>query len=120
MQAMAGASDKILNNLETYVKKLPSIGEFFAEEKIPEDLINNYLGDLSPKILANHRVEFFCRCKKETILNMLSMFKIEDLKDMYEKGPFPIETTCHNCNTLYTFSKKEIETLYNKRARSKD
>jgi redox-regulated HSP33 family molecular chaperone len=39
------------------------------------------------------------------------MLPIDDLRDILDTGPFPFESRCHNCNTLYTFDRNEIRQL---------
>jgi redox-regulated HSP33 family molecular chaperone len=43
---------------------------------------------------------------------MLSMLPIDDLKDLRDNGPFPLEMPCRNCNTSYSFSREEIQEIY--------
>jgi molecular chaperone Hsp33 len=43
------------------------------------------------------------------------MLSTDELKDIRDHGPFPLEMRCHYCNTLYHFSKKEIQAIYNQR-----
>ena len=35
-----------------------------------------------------------------------------DRKDILAEGPFPLETTCHNCASVYQFSKDELTELW--------
>jgi redox-regulated HSP33 family molecular chaperone len=36
----------------------------------------------------------------------------EELAEILENGPFPVVTTCFNCNSAYKFPRIEIEKLY--------
>jgi molecular chaperone Hsp33 len=40
------------------------------------------------------------------------MLPFEDLREILATGPFPLESRCHNCSTLYTFDRNEIRQLY--------
>ncbi len=115
LQAMPGAGEKTITELEDLVANFPSLGEVFSGDTDPEELISDVFGPYTSKILANRRVEFMCHCGKERVRNLLTMLPIEDLKDILENGPFPVESRCHHCNTTYLFSQTDIQKIYGKR-----
>ena len=115
LQAMPGADEKTISELEDLVENFPSLGEVFSGDTGPENLISDIFGPYTPKVLADHRVEFMCHCGKERVRNLLTMLPIEDLKDILENGPFPVESRCHHCNTTYSFSQTEIRKIYGTR-----
>lgn len=114
LQAMPGAEPKMIDNLENLVYDLPSLGEVFAAGESHEGFIKRHFRKFSPRLLDNRRIEFFCRCRKETIGRILAGLPVETLGEMLREGPFPLETTCRYCNTRYRFEKSEIETIYKK------
>ncbi|MCP4149497.1 MAG: Hsp33 family molecular chaperone HslO [bacterium] len=111
LQAMPDAEPALVETLENAVNNLPSIGDEFARGKDPESFVKESLFEFSPALLGNRRVEFYCRCKKEATGRMIAALPPDNLKDVLENGPFPLETRCHNCNTLYSFEKVELEAL---------
>lgn len=111
LQAMPQAEDRLAAELERRVIALESIGEAFSGEKSAEELVSKAFAPYAPKFLTSRRVEFMCHCNRERLQSVLSMLPIEDLKDMLEKGPFPIEMRCHNCSTDYAFDRREIESI---------
>lgn len=114
LQAMPGAEPEMIDNLENLVYDLPSLGEVFAAGESHEGFIKRHFRKFSPRLLDNRRIEFFCRCRKETIGRILAGLPVETLGDMLQEGPFPLETTCRYCNTQYRFEKSEIEAIYKK------
>ena len=112
VQAMPDAAEDELGDIENIIQGFPSIGIEFLKGKTPEDLIMQEFKKYSPKILDSHRVEFFCPCNEKRILDYIGMLPAADLKEIAENGPFPLETRCHNCNTLYRFSQQQIEKKY--------
>jgi molecular chaperone Hsp33 len=46
---------------------------------------------------------------------LLALLPVQDLKDLRDNGPFPIQMRCHNCNTAYEFSREEIQEIYGSR-----
>jgi len=111
LQAMPDAEKDSIDKLEKLVKEIPSIGESFAKNIAPEDFIKNSLKSLSPKILSNKRIEFFCPCNRDSMFKMLSNMDKATRKDIAKNGPFPLEIKCHNCNTVYKFEKEELKDL---------
>jgi molecular chaperone Hsp33 len=111
LQALPGADDRRVWELEQLVHQLPSIGEAFSGDQSPKDFITLYFHSFSPKLLASRRVEFFCHCRKESVGQIIAKMPMENLEDMLKTGPFPIETRCQNCSTVYQFNKEEIESF---------
>ncbi len=118
LQAMPGTDDLLMEELESRVRKLPSLGLYMAKYNDPEKLINDNFEPFSPVFIDHRRIEFFCRCNEELIARKLILLPVEDLKDICENGPFPLEITCHNCNSTYFFQHKDIEPLYQERSKT--
>jgi molecular chaperone Hsp33 len=115
LQAMPHAEDRLAADLERRVTALPSIGEAFSGETSARELVREAFAPYAPKFLAARRVEFMCHCNRERLQSVLAMLPIDDLKDMLDNGPFPVEMHCHNCNTAYAFSRDEIGRIYGSR-----
>lgn len=115
LQAMPQSDDKLAGNMEDRVTSLPSLGEVFTEDKDPEALVAAAFKDYSPRFLANRRIEFMCHCNPERIRNLLTLLPLDELKDIRDKGPFPVEINCHHCNTPYRFTREDIVAIYGKR-----
>jgi molecular chaperone Hsp33 len=115
LQAMPQADDKTAAVLEERVWRLPSIGEAFSAGTDPETLIRNAFQGLVPKFLGSKRVEFMCHCNHGRTRNLLTMLPMDDLRDLRDNGPFPVELRCHHCNTRYAFDKGEVEQIYGRR-----
>jgi molecular chaperone Hsp33 len=115
LQAMPEAQDELTMDLENRVKNLPSLGEVFTEDRDPESLVRDVFQHHSPRFLANRRIEFMCHCNKERVRSYLTLLPIDELKDIRNKGPFPLEMLCHHCNTAYYFTKADIKEIYGQR-----
>lgn len=112
LQAMPDAADDLVADLEQRVSQLPSLGEKFAENQDPESLVQAVFKKHSPRFLANRRIEFMCHCNKKRLQKYLSMLPPDDIRDIRQNGPFPLELRCHLCNTAYEFSKMDIQEIY--------
>jgi molecular chaperone Hsp33 len=115
LQAMPQSDDKLAGNMEDRVTSLPSLGEVFTEDKDPEALVAAAFKDYSPRFLANRRIEFMCHCNPERVRSLLTLLPLDELKDIRDKGPFPVEINCHHCNTPYRFTREDIVAIYGKR-----
>jgi molecular chaperone Hsp33 len=111
LQAMPNAEDAVVRQIEARVVALPSIATLLAEGTAPEDLVRTYLGDDSPRFIDRRNVGFICHCNRDQIRNVLTLLPVDELKDIQEKGPFPIEIRCHHCNTRYTFEQDHIDLI---------
>ncbi len=111
LQAMPGADAARLEQAETVIQTITSLGEMFARDMTPDEVIMERFADLNPRILDSSRVEFFCRCSRERMQGYLKNLPKADKKDMIENGPFPVEVRCHYCNSIYVFTRDDIEAL---------
>ena len=115
LQAMPDAEDNIITDLENRVPDLPSLGILFSGDHEPKDIIRNEFGNYHPKFLSEQRVEFMCHCNQDRLKNLITLLPIDELKDIRENGPFPLEIHCQFCNTPYLFSREEIQKIYGRR-----
>lgn len=109
LQAMPGADSHMVAVAEERVAEMPSLGVEIAQQKTPDAIVSSAFGALMPIFFGNHRVEFFCRCSDKAMAAYLARLPREDKLDILENAPFPLEIRCHNCNTLYTFNRSDIE-----------
>jgi molecular chaperone Hsp33 len=112
LQVLPGAERDSVDRLEVLAHELPSVGTAFAEGLPAEELVADWFGPMNPLLLGSKRVAFMCHCSAQRFGRFLGALPREELADMLEKGPFPVVTTCSNCNSRYSFSRGEIERLY--------
>jgi molecular chaperone Hsp33 len=115
IQALPGADEGSIEMLEDVMMDMPSPGEAFSDNHDPKKLIERSFESFNPRFLAEKRIEFMCHCNKDRLKNVLTMLPIDDLKDIRDNGPFPLEMRCHYCNTFHTFSQDEIKKIYGRR-----
>ena len=112
LQVMPGTEEPTLDRVEALARGLPSIGGAFTAGRPAEELVGEWFAPLHPLLLGSRRVAFMCHCSAQRFGRFLGALPREELADMLDKGPFPVVTTCFNCNSRYSFSRPEIERLY--------
>ena len=115
LQAMPGADDDLTAGLEARVTRLPSLGEVFTADSDPKALVAEAFKEYTPKFLASHRIEFMCHCNPDKVRSLLTLLPIDELKDLRDNGPFPLEMCCHYCNTRYHFTREDLQVIYGTR-----
>lgn len=115
LQALPGADEKVLEEMEERLQDLPPPGKAFAAgTEVSAYLLKNF-SRFFPKELESRRVDFSCPCAAERFSGFIGALPEADLRDLAENGPFPVKVTCHNCSSTYEFSKGELEALLAKR-----
>ncbi len=111
LQAMPGADEKILAEVEKTVSQMDSLAAAVGAEDFPETWVKDHFGDYNPKMLDGRGIEFMCHCSRKRIGTMLAMLKLEEIEEMAKNGPFPIQIRCHYCNTVFDFSQQEMRAI---------
>jgi molecular chaperone Hsp33 len=112
LQLLPGAERASVDRLEELSAGLPSVGAAFAAGLPAEELLAEWFAPMNPLLLGSRRVAFMCHCSAQRFGRFLGALPREELADMLEKGPFPVETTCSNCNSRYYFTRAQIERLH--------
>ncbi len=111
LQALPGARDEQVQDVERLLHQLSSIGAAFAVGEEPRALLERAFGAHEPVIIARRRVVFMCHCSAQRFRRHLGALPRAELQDMLDSGPLPIETTCLYCNTTYRFDRDQIVEL---------
>jgi len=109
LQALPGAEASKVIKAEKMIQNIDSLGELFAKGHTPEKIIHKEFSKLEPRFLDNSRIEFFCRCSKDKMKGYLKTLPRQEKKDMITNGPFPVEVRCHHCNSMYHFSREDLQ-----------
>lgn len=115
LQALPGADEQTLSTVEDTLRELPSLGESFAQGSTGVTIVKERFGNYQPDLIGTRNAEFYCGCSKERFGMFIGRISMEELQSIREEGPFPLKTTCHNCNSTYSFSREEIEGIYQQR-----
>lgn len=111
LQALPGARDETVSEVERLLRDQPAIGAAFAAGEEPRELLERTFGSHQPVILARRRVLFMCHCSADRFRGHLAALPRSELQDILDRGPLPLVTTCLYCNTTYQFEREVIASL---------
>ena len=108
LQLMPNATDEIIDRLQDKISAISSVTRMLDAGMMPEDILEEIIGDFGLSINERQDVSFNCDCSKERVRNALFTLPKDELKSMIDDDK-PVEVHCHFCNTDYNFSKEELE-----------
>ena len=111
IQALPGAGDEVITDLETRLSGIPSMTQMLEEGRTPEDILTDILGDSALQILDTIPARFACNCDRQRVEKVVISLGRKELKKMIDDGE-PVELKCHFCNKAYEFSQDELLKLY--------
>lgn len=112
IQAFPTADRTLSHTLDSRIRTLPSLGRLFSQGNQGEQILREHFSDISPVHIGEKPASFYCHCSKQWFARFLRALPGEELDDIRENGPFPLKTTCHNCNTTYEYSYQDIQEGY--------
>lgn len=108
LQGMPGADLQSLDIAEQILGQMDPPGDTLARGKSVENVVMETFAPLSPRLLDQTRVSFFCRCSRERMQGYLKNLSPDVRTDILENGPFPLEIRCYYCNSVYQFTQKTL------------
>lgn len=112
LQALPGASDEALDRVERLVYGIAPLGETFASGASRMDVCLRSFPFFDYNHLDDKPIRFHCGCSKERLGAYIGALPQDELSDMAANGPFPVEVKCHNCGSVYRFSKDELGSMF--------
>lgn len=108
LQPMPGADEEAFSRTEAAIGRYREISRRIAEEGA-EGIFSDF-GLPFPEETARE-IRFRCRCSRErAAAAVFAMGKAEALALLKEEGA--IRVHCHDCNTTYEFTRREVEHLF--------
>ena len=112
LQALPGCKEETLALLQDKAEKLPNLAKAIANKTSEIDYMNEAFKEFNPELLSSSFVAFSCPCTREGFASYASSLP-EGEKEEILKGAFPLEFECFNCGSIHSFTKSEMETLFN-------
>ena len=110
LQVMPGASEEVINMLESNLSGVKSVTELLKEGKKPEDILEILLAGLDMQIEEISDCSFYCDCSRQKIEKVLLSMGKKDLLSLADEGK-DIEVRCHFCGEKYVFTPEQARSL---------
>ncbi|MDJ0721044.1 MAG: Hsp33 family molecular chaperone HslO [Desulfobacterales bacterium] len=111
LQRMPGCGEGVVGDMERIIQTLPPLGKALAEGREPQTLIADEFAALQPVIRDSRRVDFFCPCSRKRFERLLALLPADDLADLQQNGPFPVELRCNYCNRSHAFTRAQMAVI---------
>lgn len=112
VQALPGARAGVVEAVGEAFQNVRPLGATFAAGATAASLVQSHVEPWRPDLVATRPAEFYCSCSKERFGAFLGALPQSEQDDILAEGPFPLKTTCHNCNSTYEFSRDELAALF--------
>ena len=116
IQLLPGASDEIIDKLETKLSGISSITAILDAGKTPEEILTDILGEFGLDISTKMSVQFHCDCERSRVEKAIISIGKKEIQDMIDEGK-EIEVNCQFCNKHYKFSVDELGDMLKKATR---
>lgn len=110
IQLLPGASDDIIDKIETGVHRVGSVSHALEGGLDGEGLLRAVLSDFQLEILEKHPVEYRCYCSRDRVTRALISMGREELSSLIQDQG-QADLTCQFCDKIYHYSKEQLEAL---------
>ncbi|WP_125705810.1 Hsp33 family molecular chaperone HslO [Lacticaseibacillus daqingensis] len=115
VQALPGASDDALAQVETTLKTLPLVSEMLKAGLTPEQIAAKVMGATPINVVATAPLSFACTCSKVHFAEIIATLAPSDIRQMIEED-HGASVTCKFCGARYAYSEAELTDLLRKAA----
>ena len=109
IQALPGAEETALAQLEDNLRQLPPISQMISSGKDAKGILEMLFAGLPSTIYDSLELKFNCQCSRERVENMLISLGADEIKEMIIEGQ--AEVCCHFCSEKYQFSAQELTAI---------
>ncbi|WP_179396125.1 Hsp33 family molecular chaperone HslO [Lacticaseibacillus absianus] len=113
IQALPGASDTALRQVETTVRTLPLVSEMLRSGLTPAQIAQRAVGQLPLKVVADVPLAFACPCSKAHFAEIIATLAPQDIREMITQD-HGATVTCKFCGARYAYSEPELQDLLRK------
>ena len=110
IQLMPGATEDTIVKVEGGIMAAGPVSALLEQDPDPEHLLRAVMSDFDLKILETQPVSYKCYCSRERVERALISLGRKELEEMIrEQGS--CQLSCQFCDTVYDFSKEDLERL---------
>lgn len=107
IQALPGARDEVLLQLEDQVLDMGSISHVLDQATDLEDVAQQIMGDIEYTVLDRMELRFSCLCSRDRLGRILLSMAPEEIASYLEEDG-KIEVVCRFCNEHYIFLEEDL------------
>jgi len=108
IQAMPGATDGEIEQMEQAILDLGAIGTLLHEGLSPEEILEKVM-PFGYDIVNTSPIDFFCRCSLQRFKDIILTLGIDEVRDMENSGQN--ELVCQYCSTKYHLAHADFEEI---------
>ncbi|MBS1537108.1 MAG: Hsp33 family molecular chaperone HslO [Bacteroidetes bacterium] len=108
VQAMPGATDHEIEQMEQAILDLGAIGKLLHEGLFPEEILQKAM-PFEYDIVNTSPIDFFCRCSLQRFKDIILTLGIDEVRDMQQSGQN--ELVCQYCSTKYHLAHADFEEI---------
>lgn len=110
IQLLPDAPDDIIDRIEAGIQKAGNVTGMLSKGMIPQQMLEEVLGELDLEILETSPVSYKCYCSRDRVTSTLISLGKKELQEIIDEGK-PIKIECQFCDTIYTFTPDEIREI---------
>ena len=110
IQLLPGAPEEVIDKIEAGIRQVGPVSGALASGLDGEGLLRAVLPDFELEILETHPVVYRCYCSRDRVTRALISMGRQELSSLIEEQG-QAELTCQFCDSVYRFSKEELEEL---------
>jgi molecular chaperone Hsp33 len=110
VQALPGATEDVLERVETNVRMLPPLTELLCQGLRSSDVATRVLEGLGMQELERSHPAFVCRCNRARVLRAVMLLGRAELREVCASGE-PLCVRCEFCGENYRLEHDELGAL---------
>lgn len=110
IQAMPGAPDSLIDRIATRVEASRSPTAMIRAGLGPLEILQELLGDLPPRVVAEHPVQFRCRCTRTRVITAIAALGRDAIADILATER-SAAVSCDFCAADYLVDEAELRAL---------
>ena len=110
IQLLPGAPEEVIDKIEAGIRQVGPVSGALASGLDGEGLLRAVLPGFELEILETHPVAYKCYCSRDRVTRALISMGRQELSSLIEEQG-QAELTCQFCDSVYRFSKEELEEL---------
>lgn len=109
IQALPGHGHEGVAQIAARLEELPSLESLLADDRTPEQIVEQLLGGQEYLLLEREPAEFRCSCSEDRSRQALRMLDQDDLLALVAEGEAIVD--CHFCHARYSFTRADLEAI---------